>query len=169
MRSALMWLKLYGRGAVQHKLKKGLKTQKMHFCLFLSLCFWAHGNIGWAPSILPTQGPIHEILTKDIENWQFWKTHFDFFSKKQFFFCFIPMKISDKLYIRIDGTQFLWLWWFTAKNHSPQTFQPGVYIIQTITYQFWMKMISRCNLTVLDSLSLIHCVDTTYHKAHVLL
>ena len=37
------------------------------------------------------------------------------------------MKISDKLYIRMDGTQFLWLGWFTAKNHSPKTFQPGVY------------------------------------------
>ena len=40
------------------------------------------------------------------------------------------MKISHKLGIRMDGSQFLWLWWFTAftaKNHSPQTFQPAVY------------------------------------------
>jgi hypothetical protein len=26
-----MWLNLYGREAVQHKLKNGLKTQKLHF------------------------------------------------------------------------------------------------------------------------------------------
>ena len=32
------------------------------------------------------------------------------------------MKISHKLCVRMDGSQFLWLWWFTAKNHSPQTF-----------------------------------------------
>ena len=31
MRRALMWLNLYGREAVQHNLKNGLKTQKMHF------------------------------------------------------------------------------------------------------------------------------------------
>ena len=30
--------------------------------------------------------------------------------------------------VRMDGTQILWLWWFTAKNHSPQTFQPAVYL-----------------------------------------
>ena len=38
-------------------------------------------------------------------------------------FCFIPMKISPRLFVRMDGTQSLWLWWFKAKNHSPQTFQ----------------------------------------------
>ena len=32
------WCGIYGREAVQNKLKKGLKTQKMPFCLFLSLC-----------------------------------------------------------------------------------------------------------------------------------
>ena len=26
------------------------------------------------------------------------------------------MKISHKLCVRMDGTEFLWLWWFTAKN-----------------------------------------------------
>ena len=39
------------------------------------------------------------------------------------------MKISHKLCVRMDGTQFLWLWWFTTKNHSPQTFQPAVYVL----------------------------------------
>ena len=38
MRRALIWLNLCGREAVQHKLKNGLKTQKMHFLPFLSLC-----------------------------------------------------------------------------------------------------------------------------------
>ena len=31
MRRALVWLNLYGREAVRHKLKNGQKTQKMHF------------------------------------------------------------------------------------------------------------------------------------------
>ena len=60
---------------------------------------------------------------KNIENWRFWKLtfywvgHFEFFfSRKIIFFCFIPMKISHKLCVRIDGTQFLLLWWFTARN-----------------------------------------------------
>ena len=42
-------------------------------------------------SILPTQGPIHEIFTKNIKNWWFWKIHFfwvrhfDFFFQKKHF------------------------------------------------------------------------------------
>ena len=65
--------------------------------------------------------------------WRCWKTqffwvgHFEFFFQKKFFFCFIPIKISHKLCARMDGSQFLWLWWFTVKNHSPLTFQPAVY------------------------------------------
>ena len=51
-------------------------------------------------------------------SWPFWI----------FCFCFIPMKTSHKLCVRMDGTQFLWLWWYTAKTQSPQTFQPAVYI-----------------------------------------
>jgi hypothetical protein len=31
MRRALMWLNIYGREAVRHKLKNSQKTQKMHF------------------------------------------------------------------------------------------------------------------------------------------
>ena len=75
--------------------------------------------------------------------WRCWKTqffwvgHFEFFSKKRFFFCFIPMKISHKLYIRIDGTQFLWLWCFTAKNHSPpQNISAGSVCTSFIMYIF---------------------------------
>ena len=51
----------------------------------------------------------------DFEKWPFFESAI---------FCIIPMKISHK------GTQFLWLWWFTAKNHSPQTYHPAV------TYKF---------------------------------
>ena len=39
MRWALVWLNLYGCEAVRYKLKNSLKTQKMHFCPFLSLKF----------------------------------------------------------------------------------------------------------------------------------
>ena len=35
----LMWLNLYGRQAVRRKLKKRVKTQKMHFYPFFQLFF----------------------------------------------------------------------------------------------------------------------------------
>ena len=141
MQRALVWLNLYGREAVLHKLKKG---QKCIFCVFLAIFELMSDSLTdiWIEpyqcpshqSILLTQGPIHEIFTNNIENWRFWKMtffwvgHFEFnFYKKKFFFCFILMKISHKLCVRMDGTQFLWLWWYTAKTQSPQTFQPAVY------------------------------------------
>ena len=84
-------------------------------------------------SILLIQGPVHEIFTKKC--WElvtlknpiflsrlFWGV---FFSKKKSA-CFIAMKISNKLRVRMNGIQFLWLWWFRAKNTSPQTFQLAV-------------------------------------------
>ena len=37
MGRAAMWLNLFGREAVRHKLKNGLKTQKMHFLPVLEL------------------------------------------------------------------------------------------------------------------------------------
>ena len=44
------------------------------------------------------------------------------------FFCFIPMKISHKLCVRMDGTQFLILWWFTAKNECGNDIIAWVYV-----------------------------------------
>ena len=76
-----------------------------------------HNHKNCVPSILT-----HNLWLIFIEMKQ--KNVFSFFLN--FFRC-IPMKISHKLCIRMDGTQFLWLWWFTAKNHSPQTYQPAVY------------------------------------------
>ena len=38
------------------------------------------------------------------------------------FFFFIPIEIKQKLWDRMDGTQFLWLLWFPAKKNPPQTF-----------------------------------------------
>ena len=55
------------------------------------------------------------------------------------------MKISQKLCIRMDGTQCLWLWWFTAKNHSPQTYQPAVYVL---TFIIENKVINVSNFTI---------------------
>ena len=48
--------------------------------------------------------------------------------EKLSFFCFIPMKISHKLCVRMDGTQFLWLWWLIAKNGPHQALILAVYI-----------------------------------------
>ena len=38
------------------------------------------------------------------------------------------MKISHKLCVRMDGTQFLSLWWFTAKNEGGNHKRAWVYI-----------------------------------------
>ena len=71
MRRALIWLNPYGHGAVRHKLKNCLKTQKMHFLPVFELmsdsltAIWVEPN--QCPShhsILRTQGPIHEILAE---------------------------------------------------------------------------------------------------------
>ena len=69
----------------------------------------------------------------DFEKWLFWVGHFEyFFFKKEKKNCLILVKISHKLCVRMDGTQILWLWWFTAKNQSPQTFQPAVYMSRLV-------------------------------------
>ena len=46
----------------------------------------------------------------------------------ELFFAFIPMKISQTYLAIKDGSKFQGLPWFSAKNHSTQTFQPPVYI-----------------------------------------
>ena len=69
MRRALVWLNLYGRQAARHKLKSGLKTQKMNFLPVFELtlasltAIWVEQNQCLLHlSILLTQGPIYEIL-----------------------------------------------------------------------------------------------------------
>ena len=54
----------------------------------------------------------------DVEKLSFFESaiFISFFQKKKYIFCFILMKINHKLCVRMDGTQFLILWWFTAKN-----------------------------------------------------
>ena len=52
----------------------------------------------------------------------FWVGHFDFF------FASSPWKsVTNYVLLRMDGTQFLWLWWFTAKNDPHQTLIPAEY------------------------------------------
>ena len=69
MQRALILLNPYGREAGRHKLKNGLKTQKMHFLPVFELtlasltAIWVEQNqCPLHQSILLTQGPIHEIL-----------------------------------------------------------------------------------------------------------
>ena len=45
MRRALIWLNPYGREAVRHKLKNGLKTQKRHFLAVSDLMSDSHFNV----------------------------------------------------------------------------------------------------------------------------
>ena len=55
--------------------------------------------------------------------------------KKKKNFCFIPMKISHKLCVRMDGTQFLSLWWFTAKNEGGNHKRAWVYCNCQVCFQ----------------------------------
>ena len=99
-------------------------------CIFVFLGhFWAyvgqpHGHIDWATSL-----PFASINPTNPRTnpWNFHKKilriggveKLSFFESAILnFFCFIPMKISHKLCVRMDGTQFLILWWFTAKNEG---------------------------------------------------
>ena len=61
------------------------------------------------------------------------------------FFCFIPRKINHKLCVRMDGTQFLWLWWITAKNDPHQTFLWGVYVLLLYNTTLLETIIIDCN------------------------
>ena len=51
------------------------------------------------------------------------------YKSKDFFFFFIPLKIRHKSWGRMDGTQFLGLLWFPAKNNPTQTFLGSVFTI----------------------------------------
>ena len=71
MQRALILLNPCGREAGRHKLKNGLKTQKMHFLPVFELtlasltAIWVEQNqCPLHQSILPTQGLIHEIFMK---------------------------------------------------------------------------------------------------------
>ena len=71
MQRALILLNPCGREAGRHKLKNGLKTQKMHFLPVFELtlasltAIWVEQNqCTLHQLILLTQGPIHEIFIK---------------------------------------------------------------------------------------------------------
>ena len=71
MQRALILLNPCGREAGRHKLKNGLKTQKMHFLPVFELtlasltAIWVEQNqCPLHQSILLTQGPIHEMLAE---------------------------------------------------------------------------------------------------------
>ena len=62
-----MWLNLYGREAARHKVKNGLKTQKMHFLPVLELMSDSLTAIKFEPDQCPLHQSIlliHEIFTK---------------------------------------------------------------------------------------------------------
>ena len=68
-----MWLNLYVCEDVRHKLKNGLKTQKIHFLSVFELISDSPTTIWVEPhqcplhqSILLAQGPVHEIFEKKL-------------------------------------------------------------------------------------------------------
>ena len=102
MRRALTWFNLYGCESVWHKPKNSLKTPKMHFCLFLSLCQTAsqsqklrQTNALCINQFYKPKDQSVKFSRKFFENGRFWKSqffwvgHFDLI-----FFCFILMKIQ---------------------------------------------------------------------------
>ena len=112
------------------------KPKKCIFCLFLSLCRTVSQpyKLGHINALCINQGSIHKIFAKF-----FWELAIleisvflsrPFWKKKstQFFFCFIPMKISQSFLGSKDGSKFWWLPWFPAKNHPPQFFLSRMYI-----------------------------------------
>jgi hypothetical protein len=100
-----MWLNLCGHQAIRHKLKKGVKTLKMHFYPVFELMSDSLKTIKveahQCPScqfILLIQVPISEIFRK--KYWEFGELKISVFLSRpfwSFFFCFIPIKISHKL------------------------------------------------------------------------
>ena len=93
MQRALILLNPCGREAGRHKLKNGLKTQKMHFLRVFELTLasltakWVEKNQCLShQSILLTQGPIHESLAEIAQ----------------------LLARMDRM-VRMDGTQFLLL------------------------------------------------------------
>ena len=135
MQRALIWLNLYGHQA----------EPKNAFFVFLGR-FWAyvgepHGYIGWAKSMpFASINPTNQGTNPwnfggncsafgDVEKLSFFESailNFFFFLK---FFFVIPMKISHKLCVRMDGTQFLKLWWFTAENEGRNDKIAWVYFV----------------------------------------
>ena len=114
-------LPIWPWGCTTYAPKRPKNTKNAVFACIGAYVGQAHGHKGWATSMLLTPFNPTSPRTNPWNFGQSWKTkflwegHFDFFFKKEFF-CFIPMKISHKLCVRIDGTQFLLSWWFTAKN-----------------------------------------------------
>ena len=110
---------------------KAQKQPKNAFSVLFG-CFWAfvrqpHGHIHWATSMPfasfnptnPRTNP-RNFLGNYSAFGDVWVGHFEFF-------CFIPMKISHKLCVRINGAQFLW--WFTARNESGNHKWAWVYLV----------------------------------------
>ena len=89
------------------------------------ICAWFRW--GWSKNLEIFAKKYWELSVLKISvllSWPFWIIFFD-----NYFFCFIPIKIRQKLWDRMDATQFLWLLGFPSKNNPPQTFLGRVYII----------------------------------------
>ena len=120
MQRALILLNPCGREAGRHKLKNGLKTQKMHFLPVFELtlasltAIWVEQNqCPSHQSILLTQGPIQEIFAKKfqelaiLKNKLFFGGHFEKKnSKKNKMFCFILMLKGQSFLVSKVGSKF---------------------------------------------------------------
>ena len=87
---------------IPHQMKEAMYTHAILWFPPLSLAVKHHNIKNWVPSILT-----HNLRLVFMGMMQIF-----------FFFLIIPMKISHKLCVRVDGTQFLILWCFTAENEG---------------------------------------------------
>ena len=106
-------------------------------------------------SILLTQESIHEILAEIAQLLAMLKNSvflsqplWIFFQKKKKIP--IPKKISHKLCVRMDGTQFLILWWFTAKNERGKDKIAWVYVLFSVTQVYketqWLEIVIKSKI-----------------------
>ena len=103
--------------------------------------------------------------------WRCWKTqffwvgHFEFFfSKKKFFFCFIPMKKSQSLLVSKDGSKFWSLWWFTAKNEGGNHKWAWVYMMHKRGPPARICLISKAKTTPCATLALNDFINNNDFK-----
>ena len=141
-----------GRKQIQNgRLKKKQLFSKLP--IFLSYVGQPHNHIGWAKSILLTQGPIHEIFIK--KNWElamlkkvvfltrpFWF----FFWKIYTFFCFFSYGNKSK-FIGKDGS-----------SQSDGTFWPRPNI--------WRGLYLKFNCVLCKKWIPVHIVYTTLIGKH---
>jgi hypothetical protein len=116
-------------GMKQKKRKRKRKNQKNSFKNFFKMAGSKNLNFSTPPILNIFLQKFHGFILGlvrlndakfiDVAQpiWPFFESAIlNFYFEFYFFFYFIPIKISHKLWVRMDGTQLLLSRWFTAKK-----------------------------------------------------